>query len=172
MLVIYTVMQIKKATNADIEIILQIVDQARDIMRENGNLTQWNDGYPSRDIILGDISRDQAFVCVEDGEVVGYFCFMKGDKPEQNYEVIENGAWLNEKPYGVIHRLASGRKVRGIAHKAFEFAFENCNNIKVDTHRDNIPMKNFLNKNGFVYCGVIYVGDGSARDAYQKQVFF
>lgn len=162
-------MEVKQARPEDLDAILNIVDQARAIMRENGNMTQWDKGYPSRGVILNDINEEQAFVCMSDDEMVGYFCFIKGDNPDPNYEVIEDGAWLNDSPYGVIHRLASGRKVKGIAQKAFDFAFSHTSNVRVDTHHDNIPMRNFLKKTGFTYCGIIYVGDGTPRDAFQKQ---
>lgn len=161
-------MQIQKATKLDIDVILAIIDEARSIMRENGNTTQWTNGYPSSETILEDISNEHAFVCLADDEIVGYFCFMQGENPDPNYNFIE-GNWLNNNPYGVIHRLASGRKVKGIAQKAFDFAFTKTNNVRVDTHHDNLPMQNFLKKIGFEYCGVIYVGDGSPRDAFQKK---
>jgi hypothetical protein len=163
-------MEVKKAVFEDIDTILNIVDEARKIMRANGNMTQWGNGYPSSEIILNDINLDQAFVCVSGEEIVGYFCFIKGDDPDPNYHIIEAGAWLDDAPYGVIHRLASGRKARGIARTAFDFAFSAINNIRVDTHHDNLPMQNFLRKDGFAYCGIIYVGDGTPRDAFQKQL--
>lgn len=163
-------MQIQKATLANIDVILTIIEEARNIMRENGNTTQWNNGYPSRATILDDISQDHAFVCIAEDEVMGYFCFMQGDNPDPNYTIISEGTWLNDSPYGVIHRLASGRKVRGIAQKAFDFAFTKTNNVRVDTHHDNVPMQQFLKKIGFTYCGVIYVSDGTPRDAFQKKI--
>lgn len=162
-------MQIQLATPKDVDQILNIIDQARTIMRENGNLTQWSNGYPSSEIILEDIHNGHGYICVNEQEIVGYFCLMIGDNPDANYNFIE-GNWLNDKPYGVIHRLASGRKVKGIAQKAFEFAFEKISNIRVDTHHDNLPMQNFLKKIGFDYCGIIYVSDGSPRDAFQKEI--
>ncbi len=163
-------MEIKQAIAADIETIMDIIGQARLIMRENGNMTQWADGYPSREIILGDINEGHGFLCVEAGELVGYFCFMKGDNPDSNYNVIEAGQWLDNQPYGVIHRLASGSKAKGIAKAAFDFVFSQIGNIRVDTHRDNIPMQNFLKKQRFTYCGIIYVADGTPRDAFQKRI--
>ena len=163
-------MEVKQAGPQDIDSILKIIDGARAIMRDCGNMTQWNKGYPSKQIILNDINQGQGFACVTEGEIVGYFCFVKGDNPDPNYEVIEGGAWINDRPYGVIHRLASGRKVMGIAQNAFDFAFLMIDNVKVDTHHDNMPMQNFLKKKGFTYCGVIYVGDGTPRDAFQKQL--
>lgn len=162
-------MQIHPATETHIDGILTVIDDARSIMRESGNTTQWNNGYPSRETILEDIAQKHAFICVADEEVVGYFCFMQGENPDPNYTIIE-GSWLNQKPYGVIHRLASRKKVKGIAQKAFDFAFTQTHNVRVDTHHDNIPMQNFLKKIGFMFCGVIYVSDGTARDAFQKVI--
>lgn len=160
-------MHIQKATEVEIDVILNIIDEARSIMRENGNTTQWTNGYPSSETILEDIANDYAFVCIAADEVVGYFCLMLGDNPDPNYTIIE-GNWLNNNPYGVIHRLASARTVKGIAQKAFDFAFTKTNNVRVDTLHENIPMQNFLKKNGFTYCGVISVSDGTPRDAFQK----
>jgi len=159
---------IRPATPQDLDSILPIIDEARQIMRENGNSTQWTNGYPSREVIANDIANKAAFVCEMQDKIVGYFSFLAGKNPEPTYNSIEGGAWLNDNPYGVIHRLASGRKARGIARAAFNFAFSKIDTIRVDTHNDNIPMQNYLKKNGFVYCGVIYVNDGTPRDAFQK----
>ena len=44
----------------------------------------------------------------------------------------------------------------------------NAESIRIDTHRDNIPMQKMLNKNGFIYCGIIYLLDGKERFAFEK----
>lgn len=163
-------MEINNAKPTDIDAILGIIDDARTIMRNTGNMTQWSNGYPSKALILNDINQGHGFVCTVTEEIVGYFCFLKGKDPEPNYKIIEQGQWLNDNPYGVIHRLASGGKIKGVAQEAFDFAFSAIENIRVDTNHDNIPMQNFLKKNGFAYCGIIYVSDGSARDAFQKNL--
>lgn len=165
-----TTVQIRPATPQDLDNIMSIIDEARQIMRENGNMTQWANGYPSREVIVNDMGNNAAFVCEQENEVVGYFSFLAGKNPEPNYNVIEGGEWLNSNPYGVIHRLASGRKAKGIARAAFDFAFTKTGTIRVDTHHDNVPMQNFLKKNGYEYCGVIYVNDGTPRDAFQKTI--
>lgn len=163
-------MEIIAAQLEDIDQIMLIIEQARQIMRENGNQTQWTNGYPSREIIATDIHQQHGFVCLVDTEIVGYFCFIQGSEPDPNYKVIEGGVWLNNNPYGVIHRLASSGTVKGIARKAFDFAFSRIDNVKVDTNHDNIPMQNFLKNSGFTYCGIIYVSDGSPRDAFQQTI--
>ena len=40
--------------------------------------------------------------------------------------------------------------------------------IRIDTHEDNKPMRRFLEKCGFKFCGIIYLEDGSKRLAYEK----
>ena len=161
-------MDIIAAQLEDIDQVMLIIEQAKQIMRANGNQTQWINGYPSREIIAADIRNQDAFVCLVNTEIVGYFCLIIGSDPEPNYKVIEEGAWLNNSPYGVIHRLASSGTVKGIARKAFDFAFSQINTVRVDTNHDNIPMQKFLSNSGFTYCGIIYVSDGSPRDAFQK----
>jgi RimJ/RimL family protein N-acetyltransferase len=43
-----------------------------------------------------------------------------------------------------------------------------CGNMRIDTHSNNLPMRRVLEKNGYQYCGIIYVRDGSERLAFQK----
>lgn len=38
---------IRPATLKDLPAIIQVIDAARLIMRRNGDMAQWNDGYPS-----------------------------------------------------------------------------------------------------------------------------
>lgn len=152
----------------DVPIVMNIIENARQLMRNSGNDTQWINGYPSVEIIENDIEKNQAFLCVFETKIVGYFCFMIGEEP--NYYKIDNGNWLNNNAYGVIHRLASSGEVKGVAQFCFDWAFTKINNIRVDTNNTNLPMQNFLKKNEFTYCGVIYVKDGSPRDAFQKVI--
>ncbi|UUV22524.1 GNAT family N-acetyltransferase [Paenimyroides aestuarii] len=160
-------MTIQLAQPKDLSSIMQVIDDARKNMRANGNHTQWINGYPSAAVILNDINQNIGYICVNDTKMVGYFSFLKGDNPEPTYNVIDNGKWLNNEPYGVIHRLASNGVAKGVAKACFDYCLAQINNIRVDTNNNNLPMQNFLKKYGFVYCGVIYVADGSPRDAFQ-----
>jgi RimJ/RimL family protein N-acetyltransferase len=42
------------------------------------------------------------------------------------------------------------------------------NSIRVDTHKENKSMQKLLKKNGFTYCGIIYLVDGNERAAFEK----
>ena len=74
-----------------------------------------------------------------------------------------------DSPYSVIHRIAVKYHGRGIVDFCFNECFLELPNIKIDTHRDNIPMQKCLLRNGFEYCGIIYLKDGTERLAYQKE---
>ena len=47
---------------------------------------------------------------------------------------------------------------------------EGASSVRIDTHEDNIPMQNMIEKNGFKKCGIIYLLDGNKRLAYEKIV--
>lgn len=159
-------MVIRKAKATDIAGIMQIYDAARAYMRENQNPDQWGNGYPSRELIEADIRAGFCHVCEEDGELLGVFCYFLGDDP--TYQTIYGGAWLNDRPYGVLHRIAVAKHCKGVASFCFDHCLSLCRNLKIDTHRDNIPMQRSLAKNGFVRCGIIYLENGDERIAYQK----
>ena len=116
-------------------------------------------------MICEDVAKGDCYVCEEAGEILGVFYYAEGDDPTYGY--IENGAWLNDEPYGVIHRIAVAVRGRGVVGACFAYGLSRCGNLKIDTHENNLPMQRALEKNGFSRCGTIYVGDGSARIAYQ-----
>ncbi len=159
-------MEIRKAHMGDLARILEIYASARAYMRENGNPSQWKNNYPARELVEQDIADGICHVCVEDGVTVGVFVCFTGEDP--TYRVIEDGAWLNDAPYAVIHRIATDAHCKGVASKCFAYGFSLCGNLKIDTHEDNIPMQRALAKNGFVRCGIIHLQNGEARIAYQK----
>ena len=103
---------------------------------------------------------------LENDEIVAAFDFIIGDDP--TYKMIENGTWLNDEKYGVIHRIASNGKARGVAQFCFQWCFSQFPNIRIDTHESNIPMQTLLEKVGDQECGIIYIADGTARWAFQK----
>ena len=139
--------------------VMFIFEQARQFMRLNGNLHQWTGGYTSKEVLEADISSNSST-----------FCFRYGFSPEPTYNVIYDGGWLNEKPYGVIHRIASSGKVGGVFSACLEWCSRYVDNIRIDTHRDNRVMQELLLRHGFRRCGIIYLANGDERIAFQKEV--
>lgn len=160
------IMEVRKSSPEDINQIMNCIDTARQLMRESGNSIQWTNGYPSKELMLDSIENEFNFLILENDEVVATFDFIIGDDP--NYAKIEKGTWLNDEKYGVIHRLASNGKARGVARFCFEWCFSQFPNIRIDTHESNIPMQKVLEKLGYEKCGIIYVSDGTPRLAFQK----
>lgn len=158
-------LSIRKATDADLPAIEAIYADAREFMRQNGNPHQWGDSYPETDIITRDLELGQLYVCTDGNAIIGVFCFFQGLEP--CYGHIE-GQWCKEGESGVMHRLAVTAHRKGVAAFCFDYAFSQCQNIKIDTHRDNLPMQKALEKNGFLPCGVIYLENGEQRLAYQR----
>ena len=157
---------IRRATPADIGAMLDLYEASRRYMRATGNLTQWNDGYPARSDIEADIAAGNGYVGTVADEIVMAFALILGDDP--TYRIIEQGAWLNDRPYGTIHRLGSTGRCRGMLAACVDFCFGRIDNLRLDTHADNRPMLTAVARLGFTRCGIIYCRDGSPRIAFQK----
>ncbi len=160
-------MRIRNAEASDWERILEIYAGARQFMAAHENAGQWGTGYPPEELLEEDMEAGKLYVCEDGGTVAAVFYFAAEEDP--TYGMIEDGAWLSDAPYGVVHRIASGRVVKGAASFCLEWAFGQTGNIRIDTHENNIPMQNMLKKNGFRYCGRIYLENGEPRIAFQKE---
>ena len=180
-------MNFRKSTFNDVDRILEIIEKAKIELKKLG-LDQWQNGYPNREVIENDVKNRISYVLEEISEkddksknqsskkIIG--TIVLSPKKEEPYSKIE-GKWITNDDYIVIHRLSvdSEIKNKGIATKILEFSEEECIknkilSIKTDTHENNEPMKRFLEKNGFSYCGVIYLDKepdvGEKRIAYEK----
>lgn len=160
-------MFIRPATVHDLSAADSIYKMAKAFMKESGNPDQWTGDYPScYDVELG-IADGVSYVCEDEGEIVATFLF-KPYADDPTYRKIYDGKWLSDGPYSVIHRIAVKHHGRGIADFIFSECFKILPNIKIDTHRDNIPMQKCLCRNGFKRCGIIYLENGAQRVAYEK----
>ena len=160
---------IREARLTDMDEIMLVMDAAKGIMRQSGNMHQWGEGYPSEAVITADMEKKGGFVVVDDGMVGGYFAFLQS--PEPTYARIYEGKWIDDvQPYHVVHRIASYPDAHGIFSSIMDFCFSHDRNIRIDTHRDNKIMQHNILKHGFTYCGIIYLLSGDERFAYQKMV--
>lgn len=162
-------MKIRKSTAADLPRMMEIYAYAREFMAATGNPHQWGDAKnPQLEVLEQDIEDGVGYVMEYDGRIVGAFAFIIGE--DETYGYIEDGAWLNDEPYGTIHRIAGDGSTKGVLKTAVDFGAEMIGNLRIDTHHDNVVMQSAIKKCGFEECGVIYVADGSPRIAYQKIV--
>jgi len=161
-------MNIRQAKVNDIEMIMPVFDEARRFMEASGNPNQWINGYPSKDLIVSNINAGDFYVCLSDASIIGVFYFHIG--VDVTYNTIYGGSWLNDAPYGVVHRIASNGRQKRLSDTVYDWCLQQCGNLRIDTHRENVVMQNSLRRNGFLYCGVIYLADGRERLAFQKTI--
>ncbi len=165
-------MIIRKTKEEDIPFVNALYLQAMESLRER-SVDQWQNGYPNEASIMDDIKQGISIVVELDGNVIATAAAYVGEDPP--YRNIVNGAWKSgASTYGIIHRIAvdNSKKTMGIASKIFEYCKSisienNCTSMRCDTHIDNIPMQKALAKNGYQYCGIIYLEDGQERNAYE-----
>ena len=161
-------MTIRKSRPSDWDELMAIYARARRFMKETGNPHQWKDSDPAEEVVRRDIELGHGYVCEVDGRIQCVFAFIPGEDP--TYQVI-HGAWLNDKPYHAVHRVASRGEVPGIASQCLQWCLEQCGNVRIDTHDDNRPMQRVLEKNGFTCCGRVRMESGDPRIAYQKTIW-
>ena len=155
-------MQIRFAAGDDLKFIAGAYEHARAFMRENGNATQWPDGYPGMDVVRADVERGHAHIVADDEGPLAVFSFIPG--PDETYAKID-GTWHSEAEYHVIHRVAAVRG-QGVARAIFSFAADHADYLRCDTHEDNAPMRRALESFGFRERGTITVANGTERVAY------
>lgn len=158
---------IREAIPTDMADIMKVMDAAKIIMRQSGNMHQWGEGYPSEAVISSDMEKNGGFAIEDSGKMVGYFAFLPS--PEPTYTRIYEGEWLDDvRPYHVIHRIASYPDAHGIFKSIMDFCFSHDPNIRIDTHRDNTIMQHNIAKHGFSYCGIIYLANADAPDPNER----
>lgn len=160
-------MEIERANADDVDALMDIFAKARRIMRESGNDGQWTNGYPQRTLVERCITKGGTYkVLGEDGIIHGTFYMALED--DHTYHVIENGGWMYDEPYAVIHRIAQDGTLSGLLAAALDYTCAFCRYIRIDTHEKNVIMRHLLEKNGFRKAGTIYTDDGSPRIAYER----
>ena len=165
-------MVLRKATSADIPAMMDIFHQAQASLKDLG-VNQWQNNYPNTDVVGKDLANETAYVLTKDGNILATATIIFNHEP--TYDRIYDGEWLSRDTFIVVHRMAvdNRHKKEGIASyilkEVEKMALEaNIPSFKIDTHKDNIPMRTMIEKNGFTYCGRISLLDGNSRVAYEK----
>ena len=158
-------LSVRTATRSDLPRIMDIYRSAQAFMIRSGNPDQWGKTNPPPERIRNDIETGVCRVLFDETGVHGVFALFHGEDP--TYAVIEDGAWLNDEPYITIHRIAGDGTVHGVFHAAFLYWKTLSDNIRIDTHEANRPMRRLIEEHGFRRCGIIHLANGSPRIAYQ-----
>lgn len=162
-------MNFREAKKEDIESILEVISHAKEYMKRN-NSTQWNENYPNKETIINDIENNIGYVLIVENLIRGYIVVDFSD--DEVYKNIK-GKWKTFGNYASIHRCAIHQELRGQGYGSELFKFaeklalsKNIRSVRVDTAPENETMKHLFNKNGYEYCGTVFI-DGE-KIAYEK----
>lgn len=160
---------IRRATLADIDLIMSIIHSAQLSLRELG-IDQWQDGYPTKDSIELDIQTGVGYVACKDGRIVGYAAIVLSEEPA--YRQIAE-LWQTDEQYVVVHRLCVDSSARrsGVAIELMQYAASlarsnGYNAFRIDTHEGNVRMMNMMQRLGFKHVGKV-VYDSGEREAFE-----
>jgi RimJ/RimL family protein N-acetyltransferase len=162
--------QFRQANYSEASQIWQILKDAIKRRKEDGS-NQWQDGYPSMEVVKSDIEKKIGFVFTQNDTIIGYSAVIINDEPD--YINIE-GKWLSDQDFIVYHRVAISEEflAKGMAKKMMKLIEQyalskNIYSLKADTNHDNIPMMKIFEKLGYSFCGIVYIRQ-SPRRAYEK----
>lgn len=138
-------LKIRNAVKEDVPRIMEIYCYAQEFMIKCGNPTQWGHSYPTRELIDCDILNQACKVVYDETGIHGVVALYEGIDP--TYVHIEEGSWLNNDPYITIHRIASDGRVHGVFKTVADYCKNMIDNVKLDTHANNLIMQSLIAKN-------------------------
>ena len=166
--------EFRLARLSDIDEIMAIIEDARKLLATQ-NSGQWQDGYPSKELLIEDIENMRLHLVLEgdeDSNIAGLCAIIEH---EDAYDHLIEGKWLTNYPYLVMHRLAVKESCRGKGYgrallEYFEdiARIEGYRSIRVDTHENNLPMRGLIESEEFVYCGKALLHKNAERLAFEK----
>lgn len=149
-----SLLNIRKATEADLAHLDEIFEGARQFMQAHDNPNQWTNGYPDSQNVLPALKEGRLFVVVNESSNTIVGTFVLADY-EEAYEELHGGSWKSAQPYKVIHRLATVQE-HGVGTFILKMLQAQYPYLRIDTHEDNKPMHNLALKLGFKHVGKVF----------------
>lgn len=149
---------IRRAKIPEINDILDITKACAAFMIEKG-IHQWNELYPSRKAFESDLKRNELFVKIEDGILIG--AIVISEFMDKEYIPVK---WLTEnKKNAYIHRLCihPDHQGKGHAQQLMDFAedFAKQNDflsVRLDTFSQNTRNQRFYEARGYQRLGDVF----------------
>lgn len=159
---------IKKASISDLNQLYSITKSCAKHMIENG-IFQWNEMYPSKEILQNDIELQQIWKLQENEIIVGIIVLTEIEDKE--YKDVK---WLTENHKNLyIHRLVvhPNFQGKGYAQKLMNYTENyakenNYNSIRLDTFSQNKRNQEFYEKRNYIKLESIYFPNQSEYPFY------
>lgn len=168
----YEILTFRMANESDRESILEIYLEGSNSLKEDG-VDQWQGNYiPSFKDIDEHLGID-LYVLEYHKSVVSTVCLVEGI--DDDYENIK-GKWNTSIPYISIHKVATSNeyKKQSFAKKMMYYvenlAKRKKMDLRIDTHKDNKKMRNFILSCSYKYAGEVVLQGELERLAYDKKV--
>lgn len=161
-------MTIKKAVAIDLESIYFNTKSCAEQLINQG-VFQWNEAYPSKEIIQKDIELKQLWKLAINDKVIGSIVLTEIE--DADYKDVN---WLTENSQNLyIHRLAIHPNFQGegYAQKLMDFAENyasknNYNSIRLDTFSQNKRNQIFYKKRNYIQLDAIFLPNQSTYPFY------
>ena len=168
----YEVLTFRMANESDRESILEIYLEGAEALKTDG-VDQWQGQYvPSFKDIDEHLGID-LYVLEYHKRIVSTACLVEGI--DEDYENI-NGKWNTSIPYISIHKVATSNeyKKQSFGRKMMSYienlAKRKRMDLRIDTHKDNKKMRNFIISCGYKYTGEVVLQGELERLAYDKVI--
>ncbi|WP_278478589.1 GNAT family N-acetyltransferase [Parvimonas micra] len=168
----YEVLTFRMANESDRESILEIYLEGAEALKNDG-VDQWQGQYvPSFKDVDEHLGVD-LYVLEYHKRIVSTACLVEGI--DEDYENI-SGKWNTSLPYISIHKVATSNeyKKQSFGRKMMSYienlAKRKRMNLRIDTHKDNKKMRNFIISCGYKYTGEVILQGELERLGYDKKV--
>lgn len=165
---------IEKAHIKDLDAIYALTKSCAVHLIDNG-IFQWNDLYPSKEVLLNDIDLQQIWKLTEDDQIIGVVVISEMEDLE-----YKNVKWLTDNGASLyIHRLAvyPTFQGKGFAQKLMDFAenyakISNYKSVRLDTFSQNKRNQKFYEKRKYKKLESIYFLKQSEFPFYCYELVF
>lgn len=152
-------MNIRKATNADLDGVEAIYNAVLDDQEQHTNFTNWQRGsYPTRKTAEGALAAGTLYVQEDGGKLIGCAIFNHEQLPE--YAAIDWAFPGEGAQVLVIHTLcvAPAASGKGCARALVDYAETlgrslGCTTLRLDTYEGNTPARSMYTKLGYRFAG-------------------
>jgi ribosomal protein S18 acetylase RimI-like enzyme len=145
------------ATAEHVDAAWSIIDRCRAALAATG-VAQWDDVYPTRDVVAADVMAGRLFVLVEQGICLATVALDENASPE--YDTVQ---WRFAAPAIVVHRLCVDPSAQGrrLGHAMMDFAErhaarEGYASVRLDAYSPNSRSVSMYRTRGYREAGTVF----------------
>lgn len=96
---------VKKASIADLSVVIDFIEQGKAKMIKAGNPNQWSANYPAIETIERDIVQGDCYLLYEGGKAIATFVFKEGPEPNISVMMMVVGSTINLIMLSIVRHL-------------------------------------------------------------------